>query len=319
MQSVHAMAASTKAEADSLDSLSALATYVQAAETRSFTQAARVLGLTASAVGKTVARLEASLGVRLFHRSTRSISLTPDGEVFLESCRRVLSEIDSVQRELAGNQASPRGKLRVSLPYLGGLFGKVLAGFMAAYPDIELDLDYSDRLVDIVNEGFDVAIRTGEGVDSRLISRRLGVYHLVLVASPAYLKRAGVPKVPGDLARHACIHHRFPSTGKLERWPFRQSDKGLDVTVPVASSASTIAPMLELAIEGGGIACVPNFSAAAAIEAGLLQPVLAGQMEYQNAFRIVWPSHRHISPRLRVFLDYMSMHLFADQESNEVR
>ena len=123
------MATSTKAETDSLDSLSALATYVQAAETRSFTQAARVLGLTASAVGKTVARLEASLGVRLFHRSTRSISLTPDGEVFLESCRRVLSEIDSVERELAGNQASPRGKLRVSLPYLSGLFGKVLAGY----------------------------------------------------------------------------------------------------------------------------------------------------------------------------------------------
>jgi DNA-binding transcriptional LysR family regulator len=307
------MAASTKADTDSLDSLSALATYVQAAETRSFTQAARVLGLTASAVGKTVARLEASLGVRLFHRSTRSISLTPDGEVFLESCRRVLSEIDSVERELAGNHASPRGKLRVSLPYLSGLFGKVLAGFMAMYPDIELDLDYSDRLVDIVNEGFDVAIRTGEGVDSRLISRRLGVYHLVLVASPAYLERAGAPKMPGDLAGHACIHHRFPSTGKLERWPFRQSDKGLDVVVPVAVSASTIAPMLELAIEGGGIACVPDFSVTAAIEAGLLKPVLSGQLEYQNVFRAVWPSHRHISPRLRVFLDYMSAHLFADE------
>ena len=313
MPSAPAMATSTKADTDSLDSLSALATYVQAAETRSFTQAARVLGLTASAVGKTVARLEASLGVRLFHRSTRSISLTPDGEVFLESCRRVLSEIDSVERELAGNQASPRGKLRVSLPYLSGLFGKVLAGFMAMYPDIELDLDYSDRLVDIVNEGFDVAIRTGEGVDSRLISRRLGVYHLVLVASPAYLERAGVPKVPGDLAGHACIHHRFPSTGKLERWPFRQSDKGLDIVVPVAVSASTIAPMLELAIEGGGIACVPDFSVAAAIKAGLLKPVLSGQLEYQNVFRIVWPSHRHISPRLRVFLDYMGAHLFADE------
>jgi len=313
------MATRTKAEADSLDSVSSLATYVQAAETRSFTQAGRMLGLSASAVGKTVARLEASLGARLFHRSTRSISLTPEGEIFLESCRRVLAEIDSVERELAGNQASPRGKLRVSLPYLGGLFGHVLASFMARYPEIELDLDYSDRVVDIVNEGFDVAIRTGEGVDSRLVSRRLGVYHLILVASPSYLERAGTPSSPADLADHACLHHRFPSTGKLERWPFRQAEKGPDVPVPVAAAASTIAPLLEMAIEGCGIACVPDFTAAPAIQGGCLKEVLSDHMEHQNVFRIVWPSNRHIAPRLRAFLDYMGAHLFAGQEGNNAR
>jgi DNA-binding transcriptional LysR family regulator len=293
-----------------LDSLSSLATFVHAAETRSFTQAGRILGLSSSAIGKTIARLESHLGVRLFQRSTRSISLTPEGELLLESCRRILQEIGDVERELAGNQATPRGKLRVSLPILGGLFSPTLAGFMEKYPEIELDLDYSDRLVDIVNEGFDVAIRTGEGVDSRLMSRRLGVYHLVLVASPVYLKRRGTPKVPADLATHACLHHRYPTTGKLERWPFRQDDKGLDVTLPVAAAGSTLQPLLEMAEADCGITCVPDFIVKDAVDAGRLVRVLDDFLDHENVFRAVWPSSRHIAPRLRVFLDYFGANLF---------
>ncbi|MET0936629.1 MAG: LysR family transcriptional regulator [Luteibacter sp.] len=293
-----------------MDSLSSLATFVHAAETRSFTQAGRILGLSSSAIGKTIARLETHLGVRLFQRSTRSISLTPEGELLLESCRRILQEIGDVERELAGNQATPRGRLRVSLPILGGLFAPTLAGFMATYPQIELDLDYSDRLVDIVNEGFDVAIRTGEGVDSRLMSRRLGVYHLVLVASPAYLKRTGTPQAPADLSTHACLHHRYPTTGKLERWPFRQDDKGPDLILPVAASGSTLQPLLEMAEAGCGITCVPDFIAAAAVDEGRLVRVLDPFLDHENVFRAVWPSSRHIAPRLRVFLDYFGANLF---------
>jgi DNA-binding transcriptional LysR family regulator len=302
-----------------MDSLSSLATFVHAAETRSFTQAGRILGLSSSAIGKTIARLEAHLGVRLFHRSTRSISLTPEGEMLLESCRRILQEIGDVERELAGNRATPRGKLRVSLPILGGLFAPTLAGFMAKYPEIELDLDYSDRLVDIVNEGFDVAIRTGEGVDSRLMSRRLGLYHLVLVASPGYLKRAGTPQVPADLIGHACLHHRYPTTGKLERWPFRQDDKGPDVPLPIAAAASTLAPLLEMAEADCGITCVPDFTVEPSVKAGRLVRVLDDFLDHENVFRAVWPSSRHIAPRLRVFLDYFGANLFPAQNGGTIR
>jgi DNA-binding transcriptional LysR family regulator len=295
-----------------LDSLSSLTTFVHAAETRSFTQAGRMLGLSSSAVGKTIARLELHLGVRLFHRSTRSIALTSEGEVFLETCRRVLQEIGTVERELAGNRITPKGRLRISLPILGGMFGPVLTGFMAMYPEIELDVDFSDRLVDIVNDGFDVAIRSGEGVDSRLMSRRLGVYRLALVASPAYLRQAGVPQEPADLLGHKCIHHRYPETGKLERWPLRQTDRGPDLALPVAAALSTLEPMVRMAELNAGIVCVPDFTVARQVSDGSLVRVLQDHIEHQNIFRAVWPSSRLIAPRLRVFLDYLTGHVFVE-------
>lgn len=296
-----------------MDSLSSLTTFVHAAETRSFTQAGRMLGLSSSAIGKTIARLELHLGVRLFHRSTRSITLTPEGEVFLETCRRVLLEIGTVERELAGNRITPKGRLRLSLPILGDVFAPVLIGFMAMYPEIELDVDFSDRLVDIVSDGFDVAIRSGEGVDSRLMSRRLGVYHLVLVASPDYLRRSGVPQEPADLLGHTCIHHRYPETGKLERWPLQQPDKGAELAFPVAAALSTLEPMVRMAELGAGIVCTPDFTVERQINEGSLVRVLEDYLEHQNVFRAVWPSSRLIAPRLRVFLDYLTSHFFVDE------
>ncbi|MDR5661225.1 LysR family transcriptional regulator, partial [Burkholderia cenocepacia] len=134
--------------------------FVQVAETRSFVAAGRALGLSASAIGKRIARLEARLNVRLFHRSTRSITLTAEGARFLERCRRVIAEIDAAERELTQSVEAPRGRLRVSLPTIGTLLLPVLADFMAAYPEIELDIDFSDRIVDVIDEGFDVVLRT---------------------------------------------------------------------------------------------------------------------------------------------------------------
>lgn len=301
-----------------MDSLSSLTTFVHAAETRSFTQAGRMLGLSSSAVGKTIARLESHLGVRLFHRSTRSIALTPEGEVFLETCRRVLLEIGTVERELAGNRATPKGRLRISLPILGGMFAPVLTGFMSTYPEIELDVDFSDRLVDIVNDGFDVAVRSGEGVDSRLMSRRLGIYRLVLAASPAYLGRAGTPQIPADLLGHTCIHHRYPETGKLERWPLRQPVKGAELSLPVAAAMSTLEPMVRVAELGAGIVCVPDFTIARQVGEGLLVRLLDEHLEHKNVFRAVWPSSRLIAPRLRVFLDYLANYFFVEETKETV-
>ena len=182
-----------------MDSLSGFTVFVRVAETRSIVGAARTLGVSASAVGKRVARLEEKLGVRLFHRSTRSITLTAEGGLFLERSRRILAEIEATELELSQSRETPRGRLRVSLPLVSGLVLPTLADFMQAYPDIELDLDFSDRVVDVVDEGFDVVLRTGQPVDSRLSMRELGEFQLKLVGSPAYFARHGTPRCPEDL------------------------------------------------------------------------------------------------------------------------
>jgi DNA-binding transcriptional LysR family regulator len=168
-----------------MDSLSGITAFVQVAETRSFTEAGRLLEVSSSAIGKSVARMEQRLGVRLFHRSTRSVTLTAEGELFLERCRRILLEIEQAEIELSQLAEVPKGKLRISVPLQNTLIFPLLSGFMQAYPDIELDVDLSDRMVEVIEEGFDAVIRTGQPFDSRLMARKLGEYKLELVASPA--------------------------------------------------------------------------------------------------------------------------------------
>ncbi len=203
-----------------MDSLNAFTVFVQVAETRSFTAAGRLLGISASAVGKSVARLEEKLGVRLFHRSTRSITPTAEGLLLLERSRRILAEIEAAQTELSQASSAPRGRLRVSLPLVSTLVLPVLADFMRDYPDIQLDLDFSDRLVDVVEEGFDAVVRTGEPADSRLVARKLGHFKMLLVASPDYIAAHGMPRQVQDLQAHQCMHFRWPHSPSTcpSRW-----------------------------------------------------------------------------------------------------
>lgn len=291
-----------------MDNLGTLGVFVQAADTRSFTAAGRRLGLSPSAVGKAIARLEERLAVRLFHRSTRTITLTPEGALFLERCRRILSEIEAAELELAQTQEVPRGRLRVSLPIVGVLMMPTIGAFMRAYPDIELDLDFTDRLVDVIDEGFDAVVRAGELSDSRLMSRVLGTFRLMLVASPAYLRTRGVPQTPADLAGHACLHHRYATSGTLEPWPFHP---GMAVDLPSAMVVNTIEPLIDLAEQGLGIACLPDFALRRQLADGTLVTVLADHTAHRGSFRLLWPSSRHLSPKLRVFVDFMAERLFA--------
>lgn len=167
-----------------MDSLTSLTSFVRTAETLSFVQAARLLGISASAVGKNVARLEHKLGVRLFNRSTRNVSLTAEGAAFLTRCQSILEQIQEAESELTSSLSQPSGKLRISLPVIGyRLLLPALTAFSRLYPQVELDLDFSDRLVNLIDEGFDIAIRSGELADSRLIARKLGVF--VLCSAPA--------------------------------------------------------------------------------------------------------------------------------------
>ncbi|WP_422528982.1 LysR substrate-binding domain-containing protein [Serratia fonticola] len=296
-----------------MESLSGIRFFVQAADTRSFSEAGRILGVSSSAVGKSIVRLEAHLGVRLLHRSTRSITLTAEGALFLERCRRILCEIEAAEMELSETQQVAKGKLRVSLPLVSNLVMPVVSAFMHRYPEIELDLDFTDRMVDVIEEGFDAVIRTGEPADSRLISRQLGSFKLLLVASPQYLATRGIPEVPSDLALHSCLQHKFPSTGKFEVWPLVIADGELALILPATMICNTTEVLIHVARDGLGIACLPDFLVQDSIAAGELVPVLEAYTRHQGIFRILWPSSKLQVPRLRVFIDFMREKLLVSK------
>ncbi len=292
-----------------MDSMSGISMFVQVAETRSFTAAGRQLGVSSSAVGKAIARMEERLRVRLFHRSTRSITLTAEGAVFLERCRRILSEVNAAEAELSGMAGNPRGRLRVGTPQLGGLMIPAFDGFMERYPEIEMDIEMSDRMVDVIEDGFDAVIRTGELSDSRLAARRLGSCPYVLVASPTYFKRHGVPTRPRELEGHFCLLHKWTSTGKLDRWHLRLDASESELVLPETMTSNTIEPLAHAAILGRGIAFLPAFLVRDALQSGQLITALDDYVDREVVFWILWPASRYASPKLRVFIDYMSEHL----------
>ncbi|ACA21068.1 transcriptional regulator, LysR family [Methylobacterium sp. 4-46] len=297
-----------------MEHLGALNAFVQTAEAGGFAPAAARLGLSASAVGKAVARLEDRLAVRLFHRSTRSLTLTPEGAMFLDRCRRIFSEIEAAEIELSRTRRAPSGTLRVSLPLIGMLMMPAVMAFMRAYPEITLDLDFTDRLVDVIEEGFDAVIRTGEARDSRLMMRRLGAFSHRIVASPDYLAARGTPRAPEDLLAHACLHHRYPTTGKLQRWPLVRDGADLDLALPVTAVASTLEPQLCLAEEGFGLACLPLFAVQRFLRRGALVAVLRDHLREVGAFHILWPASRHPSPKLAAFVAFMGENLLRETD-----
>ena len=292
-----------------MDKLSAFDAFVQSAETGSFVAAGRKLGLSASAVGKAVVRLEQRLEVRLFHRNTRNMTLTEEGRLFLERCRRIFDEVEAAESELARSNRTPRGRLRVSLPLVGMLLTPVMADFMRAWPEVQLDLDFSDRLVDVVEEGFDAVIRTGKPSDSRLMSRNIGQFRLRIVASPDYLARCGIPDTPDDLEHHQCLLQRSPSTGKIRPWPFAREEGQGKILLPERMSATAVDPLIALAIEGMGIACLPPFAIREEIADGRLVSILDEWVAETDQFNVLWPASRQITPKLRAFVDFMAEHL----------
>lgn len=289
-----------------MDSFSGLESFVRAADLLSFAEAGRALGISASAVGKNVARLEQQLGLRLFHRTTRQVRLTQEGALFHERCRRILDELHDARAAMQAAAQVPRGQLRVSLPTIGYRFLlPVLPEFQARYPEVELDLDFNDHLVDVVEAGLDVVIRSGELADSRLVARRLGPFRFILAASPAYLAERGVPLTPADLAGHTSLRYRFLNSGKLEEWTL----PGLPA-MPIALVCNNMEAMLGAAVSGLGLAYMPDFLARDALARGELQQVLAEQLTHSGQFSALWPSSRQISPKVRAFVDFASERLF---------
>lgn len=294
-----------------MDSFASIAAFVHAAEQRSYVAAARVAGVSASAVGKAIARLEGRLGVRLFNRTTRSISLTEAGTVLYERCKHVIAELEDAQASLVASRERPRGRLRLSVPHIVGhhLLLPVLPQFAERFPDIELDVDFEDRVADLVAEGLDVAIRSGDLAGNGLIARRLGEQHFVVCGSPGYFDRHAPPRQPADLGGHACIHFKYPSSGRLAPWAFAPPDERL--ILPRSLSFNNTDAGLRAALDGLGLAHLPVYVAAAHIRTDRLRPVLTGFMVPFGSLSLVWPSNRQLSPKVRAFVDFMVEHLAA--------
>ena len=295
-----------------MDRLGPLNAFIQAAETRSFTAAGRMLGISASAVGKAIARLEERLGAPLFHRSTRNMTLTPEGARFLKRCQTIFAEIEAAEMEIA-ESAAPRGVLRVSLPLIGMLMTPALAAFAEAYPEIKLELDFTDRLVDVIEEGFDVVMRTGNVGDSNLKTRVLGSYGYVIVGSPAYLARRGVPREPEDLAEHDCLFHRWTASGKLERWALSRDGTDIDFQPPPATVANTMDPLIGLAERGLGLFYTPTFTVRRQLDDGTLLSVLDPFLRHSGTLQALWPPSRHGSPKIKAFVNVMARTVLAGQ------
>jgi DNA-binding transcriptional LysR family regulator len=292
-----------------MDSFSGLESFVRAADLLSFAEAGRALGISASAVGKNVARLEQQLGLRLFQRTSRQVRLTQEGALFHERCRRILDELHDARAAMQAAAEAPRGRLRVSLPTIGYRFLlPVLPEFQALYPEIDLDLDFNDHLVDVVEAGLDVVIRSGELADSRLVARRLGPFRFILAGSPAYLAERGMPQSPADLARHSCLRYRFLGSGKLEEWVL----PGLPPHLPVALVCNNMEAMLGAAVAGMGLAYMPDFLARDALGRGELQRVLAEDLTHTGQFSALWASSRQLSPKVRAFVDFVGERLFKE-------
>lgn len=275
----------------------------------SFSAAGRALGLTPSAISRTIDRIEARLGVRLLLRSTRVLTLTAEGQAYLGAARRILADLDDAERQIA-DQGAPRGRLRVSAALAHGrqCIVPLLGEFAALYPHILVDISLTDAIADIHGGQADVAIRFGVLADSPLTARRVGQTGRTIVASPDYLARRGTPQVPEDLHDHNCLNFNFRRTEPV--WPFRKEGRDYALTVQGNIEANNGETLAQLAIAGVGITRVGNFSMADDLAAGRLVPVLEafnpGDVEQIHA---VFVGGANMPARVRVFVDFLVSNL----------
>lgn len=291
-----------------MENLNAVRVFAKVAETRSFTDAAKHLGLTSSAVSKAITRLEQDLGVRLLHRTTRSVGLTNDGASFFERCQQILADVEDAENALNRTRAAPHGRLRVHMPVGFGrrVIMPALSAFIERYPGLVLDAELSDRMVDLAYEGIDVAVQIGDLADTRLIGRRLCNLRFVACASPDYLARHGEPATPEDLDQHHCLAYVMMHTGRYREWQFVQDGKTFGKMVSGRLNINNAESLLEAATAGLGVAMISNFIAADALRAGKLQAILTNYVARGPQVSAVYLPSKNLSPKVRAFVDFLS-------------
>ena len=290
-----------------LQHLSAMAVFARVVEAGSFSAAARELALSKSAVSKQVARLEDRLGVRLLNRTTRRLSLTEAGAAFYEGCRQMLGEAEAAEAAVSHLAAAPRGTLRVNAPMSFGVLhvAPALPDFLERYPELAVEMALNDRVVDLVEEGFDVGVRIGALHDSSLIARRLAPARRLPCAAPSYVARAGAPEQPEDLREHACLLYSYQATGR--EWRFRGPEGERRVTVSGRLETNNGDALRAAALSGAGVALLPSFIIGDDLRQGRLRRLLPGwEGSEPTAVHAVYPARTNLSPKVRVFVDFLA-------------
>lgn len=279
--------------------------FAETAKHGGFAAAAREMGVAPSTLAKAVARLEAALGVKLFHRTTRQVRLTPDGERLYQRCQRVLAEVEDLQAEASGTRASVSGTLRIDAP---AFYGKrfvlpLLAGLMQRHPQLQIDVRLSDAYVDLVREGVDLALRIGALRDSTLVARRVDKQQLVLCASPAYLRARGTPRRIEDLAGHDVVVFRLPTSGRDRPWQLRQRGKAVEQVPRAQVRIDDGEGLVEALKLGMGLCQLPDMMVQAELERGELVELLPSCRPEPMPIHIVYPSGRLLPERVRVAIE----------------
>lgn len=286
-----------------MDRFATLQAFVQVAEAKGFAPAARALGLSASAVTRLVAALEDRLGSRLLQRTTRAVTLTDEGERYLPLARRVLADLDEADASLLATRAEPSGRLVVAAPLAFGRahVGPLLSAYLSRHPAVQGELRLGDRIVNLVEDGIDLAIRIGDLGDSSLMARRVGATRRVLVAAPSYLAAHGEPAQPAEIATHRCIH--FAGFNAVPEWVFERQGQRQRIAFSPRFVTNAAEAAVQHAIDGGGLTLVLAYQAAAAIREGRLRVLLPDFERPPSPIQIVYPSARLLSAKVRAFID----------------
>jgi len=290
-----------------MDRFHAITAFAKVVETGSFARAAERLAVSVSAVSRQVAELEGHLDARLLNRTTRRLSLTESGRVFYEHCVQLLADLEEAEESAHAGTVKPRGTLRLTCATTFGVrhLAPAVVRFVERHPEMRFDVQLSDRAVDLVEEGFDIAVRIGSIGSQNLVGRKVGETRLVCCAAPAYLERRGEPTKPEDLAAHACLTYEYASLRNV--WPFRDRqgrEHGVRVTGPVHTNSGSL--LAAMAVAGLGVIVEPDFQVGPEVRAGRLIPILRGfELAPANIY-VVYPSRRHLSAKVRAFTDFLS-------------
>jgi DNA-binding transcriptional LysR family regulator len=290
-----------------MDRLLAMDVFARVVELGSFAKAAERMDISTSACSRHVADLEAHLDTRLLNRTTRRLSLTESGQAYYERCVQLLADLEEAEGAAALSTARPRGTLKLSCGISFGVrhVARLVGEFAACRPEVKFHVQLADRFVDLVEEGFDLAIRVGEAPAQNLIARRLGETRLVPCAAPLYLREHGAPQSPADLARHACLTYEYLPLRNTWRFVDRAgAEHAVRVAGPVHANNGDL--LAAAAIEGIGIAMEPDFIVAADLAAGRLVRVLADYAPAPTGVYAVYPSRRHLSAKVRSFVDFLA-------------
>ncbi|UIP27386.1 LysR family transcriptional regulator [Photobacterium sp. TLY01] len=290
--------------------LNAIRQFIKVADHQSFTVAATQLGLTQSGISRAISRLEAQLGVKLLHRNTRSLSLTADGELFLSRVRPLISGLSDAQHEIQHHGHAPQGTLKVSAPSAFGraILMPIVSELLESHPQLNIELVLTDRIVDIVDEGFDAVIRSGPVADARVIARRLSPASWVTVASAKYLARRGVPQSINELSQHNCLRVRLSSSGLLNPWRFTDHGKPINIDVSGNLILDHGDPLVEAAVTGTGIVQLLTFFVRPYLADGRLQEVLSHNAPPPQPLTLLYPPSRQYSAKLTVFREALLSH-----------